>query len=333
MALTVLTDVIVPSVFANYVQNLTSQRSAFVQSGVLAGSPAFDALLAGGGRTFDLPYFNDLDDTESGVSADTGAAATPGNITASKEVAIRLSRNRSWGSADLVAELAGADPMIAIANRVADYWVRQLQRIVIAAVQGVVADNVANDAGDMVKNVAIGASGTPTAANKFSTEAFMDTVQTMGDAGENLVAVAMHSVVYTQANKNNLIDFIPDSEGRPVRSFLGRRVIVDDGLPVVTNGSNLEYSTYLFGLGALARGVGQPRVPVEPERSALARNGGGEETLTSRVTWLVHPRGTKFLSGSMAGQSPANTELKAAANWDRVFERKLVRLAELRTNG
>jgi hypothetical protein len=32
--------------------------------------------------------------------------------------------------------------------------------------------------------------------------------------------------------KNNLIDFIPDAEGHiNIPTFLGRRVIVDDGMP------------------------------------------------------------------------------------------------------
>jgi hypothetical protein len=343
MALTQITNVVVPSVFTPYVQLLTAQKSAFVRSGIIEMNPLFDDLLVGGGRTFNLPYWQDLDDTESNVSGDTEADeiaggtadSTPGNIVANDEISIRHSRNRSWASADLAGALAGSDPQEAIASRVADYWVRQQQLMLVNSVRGVIADNEANDSGDMVNDIALGIAGTPTEANLFSPEEFLDTAQTMGDFSDSLVAVAVHSVVYTRMQKLNLIDFIPDSEGRvTIPTYLGRRVIVDDGLPALTVSGNVEYSTYLFGAGAFALGVGTPKVPTAVHREELAGNGGGEEILTNRAELILHPRGFEWLSGSMAGQSPTNTELRAAANWSRVFpERKLVRIAELRTNG
>lgn len=343
MALTQIADVVVPEVFTGYVQLLTAQRSAFVQSGVIETSPMLDALLAGGGRTFNLPHFKDLDDTEANVSADQAADvqsggandATPIKTTTGQEIAQRHNRNQSWSSADLAAALAGADPMESIASRVADYWVRQQQRYLISSLQGVFADNIANDTGDMVNSIVIGGPGTVTDAHLFSADAFIDTAQTSGDFAEDLVAVAVHSVVFSRMQKLNLIDFIPDSEGRiQIPFYLGRRVIVDDGLPVVDDGNgHFEYSSYLFGTGSVAAGVGSPRVPTEVHREPLAGQGGGQEVLTSRVEWILHPRGTAWLGASQAGESPTIAEMQLAANWDRRFERKLLRIAELRTNG
>ncbi len=337
MALTQITDVIVPEVFSDYVQLLSTVRSDFVQSGVIENSELMNDFLSGGGTTTNIPHFNDLDSTESNVSSDEpvgGNDSTPLKTTTGKEIAIRLSRNQSWSSADLAAQLAGADPMESIASRVATYWTRQSQLILIKSIQGVLADNLANDAGDMRNDIALAAGGTPTAANLFSAEAFIDTIQTMGDMGEELVAVSMHSVVFRRMQKNNLIDFIPDSEGViRIPTFLGRRVIVDDGMPAVANTGNIDYSSFLFGAGSVVSGVGQARVPAEVEREAKAGNGGGQEILHSRVEWLYHPRGVKFLEAGIAGNSPTFAELAAAAQWDRVFDRRLVRIAELVTNG
>jgi len=332
MAATVISDVIVPSVFAPYVQLLTSQRSAFVRSGVLVMDPRVDELLVGGGRTFDMPFFNDLVQTESNVSSDTGTA-TPLNITTGREIAIRHNRNQVWGSFDLAAALAGADPLEAIASRVATYWILQQQAMVIRSIRGLIADNIAADAGDMVRNVTAGA-GAVSDANRFSADEFINAVQTMGDRGENLSAVAVHSVVYRRMQKLDLIDFIVDSlGGKRIPVYQGREVIVDDSLPVVANGANFEFSTYLFARGALAGGVGAPKVPVEVERQPLAGLGGGSENLHSRVEWAIHPVGFAWISGSMAGQSPTFAELILAANWDRRVDRKLAGIAELRTNG
>lgn len=347
MALTQITDVVVPRVFTPYMQLLSVENSAFVQSGVAQLDPEFDSLLSGGGRTFDLPFYNDLSDNESRVSGDAvadvqvrpfpnpGNDSSPDKITTGQEVAIRHSRNRSWSSADLTGQLSGDDPQGAIASRVAAYWTRQYQRLVIASIRGVIADNIANDGGDMVTNIST--AGAVTDANRFSAEAFIDAVQTMGDQGESLVAIAVHSIVYRRMQKLNLIDFIPDARGEVnIPFFLGRRVIVDDGLPTFLVGANPTFSCYLFGTGAIALAVGSPKVPTEVEREPAAGNGGGQEVLYSRQELLVHPRGFAWQSAApganMAGQSPTNAELALAANWDRRFARKLIRLAELRVN-
>ena len=339
MALVDVAAVIVPSEFTAYTQQLTATKSNFIQSGVMATNDLFDQLLAGGGTTFNLPFWNDLADTEANVSTDVVADviggtlstgdAVPLAITTGKEIAIRMSRNQSWSAADLAGDLAGSDPMEAIAQRVSAYWARQIQLSVLAVIKGVLAENVANDSGDMVND--IHTAGSVTDANRFSAEAMLDAIQTMGDSGEDLAAVAVHSIVYRRMQKLNLIDYIPDSQGVVnIPVYLGRRVIVDDALVGVTD-TNATYVTYLFGAGALAFGQGSARVPTEVSRYALAGAGGGQEVLTSRVEQLIHPRGFKFI-GSPTDDSPTNTEFATSTSWDRVFARKKCRIAMLRTN-
>lgn len=337
MAATRLSDLVIPEVFLPYVQVLSAEKSAFRNSGVLVDSPVLNALLAGGANTFNVPHFRDLAQTEANISSDNPASsATPLNITTGQEIAQRHNRNQVWSSMDLNAALAGADPLEAIASLVATYWVRQEERMLIAAIQGLIADNIANDSGDMVNSIVIGGAGSLTSANLFSAEAFIDAQQTMGDSQGALGVVSMHSVVYTRAKKNNLIDFIPDSRGEvDIPFFQGLRVVVDDNHPVVDDGnSHYEYSTYLFGVGAIARGDSAPLNPVATQREELAGDGGGQEFLINRVQWAHHPVGFAWLAASQAGQSPTNAELAAAANWDRRYpERKQIKIAELRTNG
>src|SRR5690606_23671402 len=172
------------------------------------------------------------------------------------QIAIRLDRNQSWRYADLAAMLAGSDPAGVVARRVAPYWTRRLQDIVIATVKGIIADNIANDNGDMIHNVARPDAGDPGDEHLFSAEAFIQAKHTMGDAASRLTAIAMHSDVYAQLETNDLIDFIPDSQGAPVASYRGLRVIVDDGLAPTLNATSglLEYDSILFGAGAFARG-------------------------------------------------------------------------------
>jgi hypothetical protein len=342
MALVQITDVVVPARFAAYVQVLTAQKSALIASGVVAVDAFLAGLLAGGGATFNLPFWNDLADTEANTSGDekadySGAAvnspltdAVPLALTTGREIAVRVNRNQNWSAADLSGALAGSDPMDAIANRVADYWVRQDQRLFIAATQGVIADNIANDSGDMIENIAT--SGSVTDANRFSAEAFIDAQQTMGDRGSDLTAVVCHSIVEARMKKLNLIDYIPDSNGVVnIPTYQGKRLIVDDGMPVFNTGSNPSTSIWLFGASAFGMGEGSPRVPSAVSRYELAGKGGGQEVLTSRREFILHPRGFAFV-GSPAGESPTNTEFATATSWDRRVERKLIRFAELRVN-
>ncbi len=344
MALVQISDIIVPEIFAGYVVVESTALSAFVQSGVIVDDPALSAFLAGGGRNFDLPFWNDVADTLANISTDvafdySGASppnADPESITTGQQIVQRHNRNQAWSAADLTSALAGSDPISVITALVAGYWMRQEQLQLIASVQGLIADSVANDASDMVNVISLPAGGTPDATNLFSAEAVIDTVQTMGDHGANLAAISMHSVVFTRAKKNNLIDFIPDSENTAAAAipfYNGMRVIVDDGMPAVANTGNVDYSTYLFGAGAVRRGVGSPRVPAEVERQALAGQGGGQEFLISRIESALHPTGTQWTASSMALESPTNAELALAANWDKVVDRKLITIAELRTNG
>jgi hypothetical protein len=102
---------------------------------------------------------------------------------------------------------------------------------------------------------------------------------------------------------------------------MGKRVTIDDGLPIV---STTNYTTYLFGAGAIGYGEGAPPVPTETDRDSLA----GEDYLITRKHFLLHPRGVKWNEASVAGDSPTNAELATAANWTRVYENKNIRIVK-----
>lgn len=340
MAITAVTNVVVPSIFTPYVQQLTEEKTRLINAGVLVRDSMIDNMLAGGGLTFNVPSWKDLLNDDENVSTDTtydydgGDNSAPKNTSTSQEIAVRLSRNQSWSTADLAQALAGSDPMASIADRVANYWARRLQAAFVATVTGVFADNAAAPAGtehtqnDMTNDIS-GSSFIDGVTN-FSAEAFLDAAVTMGDSMEDLVAVMVHSVVYNRMQKNNLIDFVPDSQGAVnIPTFLGRRVIVDDTMPVSAN----VYNTWLFGAGSVRLGIGSPRVPTEIDREPSAGNGGGQEILYSRVEWSLHPVGHKY-AGTAPSGGPTNAatsnNLAHSGSWQRVFaQRKQIKIARL----
>ncbi len=338
--ITKLADVIVPEVFSPCTQQMTQEKSRLIRSGAIVMDGALNAALAGGGLTFNEPSFKDLDNDAENVSSDDNTtSSTPNKIGTATEIQVRLSRNNSWSSMDLTGDLAGEDPMNAISNRVSDYWVRRVQAAFVATLTGVFADNDAapggsdtHTAGDMTHDVsgAVFAEG----ITNFTAEAFIDATATMGDSMGNLTMVMMHSLVYARAQKNNLIDFVSDSvNGNAVSipTFLGREVIVDDG---VTQAAGV-FNTWLFGAGAIRMGMGSPKVPTEVDRAPAAGNGGGQEVLYNRVEWIIHPVGHAYV-GTPANGGPSNAStsnnLANAASWSRRFpERKQINIARLIT--
>ena len=277
-----------------------------------------------------------MDNTEANIASDDPAVeSTPRNIGAGKDIARRQYKTQSWSWADLTGILAGDDPARRVADRVAPYWERQFQRTLVNTLTGVFADNDANDSGDMINDIGTDAGGAPAATELVSAEAILDTKQTMGDAGEALSTIIMHSVVRTRLDKLNLIDFIPDSQGViKYPTYLGYRVIVDDSVRAVTGANRTKYWTYLCGPNLLGWAEVPAKNAVATDRDEQKGNGAGIETLYTRRQFVMHPYGIKFTDSSVAGEFPTHAELAAAGNWDRVYaERKQIPLAALVTNG
>ena len=356
---TTIADVIVPEIFTPYTQQLTMEKTAIIQSGIAARDDFLDNLLAGGGLTFTVPSWQDIGDPAENVSSDdANTDSTPNTTQTSGEVAVRLSRNSSWSTMRLATALAGADPMQSIASRVSDYWVRRLQRAFVAVANGVFTTNELSDPtlgrsgrtglsaaygaqADLTNSIA--ASAYSAGVTDFQAESFIDTATLLGDAAEDVTAVFMHSIVYSKAQKNNLIDFIPDAEGHiNIPVFLGRRVIVDDSMPnpagdtannANTGGGSGLYHTWLVGPASFRLGVGTPVVPTEVFRYPSRGNGAGSDVLFNRVEWAIHPVGHAWVGSSPVYEGgPTNGQLSASGSFVRVFpERKQIKLARLIT--
>lgn len=334
-----IADVVVPARFTPYAQQITQEKSRLVQSGAVVTDASLAALLAGGGLTFNEPSFRDLDNDAENVSSDDPTVqSTPKKIGTATEIQVRLSRNQSWSSMDLVEALAGEDPMAAIGNRVGAYWARRLQAFFVATMKGVFADNAAAPTGgdthainDMTRDLSTLNNGNfQDGVTNFGGKSFIQATLTMGDSMGDLTLVMMHSIVYATALTNNLIQFKTASDNTgaiEVPTYLGREVVIDDGMPF--NGGVFE--TWLFGRGALRWGAGSPKVPTETDRKPENGNGAGQEILYNRVEWTLHPVGHAYVGTTPAG-GPTNADLSNAASWRRVFsERKQIKIARLIT--
>lgn len=334
MATVQIQDIYNPLTFSRREQQSQIELNKFISSGILVQDPSVQNQISQGGNIGEITNFAPLGTPEPNYSNDVPADKSTANKVTSNKMVFRLaSQNQSWSTMDLARDLALDDPAGAITGRVGEYWATTNERRLIRSTLGILADNVANDSGDMLKSVATDAAGAVTDAERISAEVVLDAKQTMGDHASKLKAIAMHSVVFTRLQKQNLIVYIPNARGEVViPTYLGYTVVVDDSMPAVAGANRVTYTCVLFGAGAVLDATGMVQTPSEMERDAKAGNGGGEETLHSRRSDLIHPIGFSFTSSSVAGQSATLAELQAAANWDRVWERKNVPLAFIQVN-
>lgn len=345
MAITTIGDIVTGNepVILSYMTEEPVEKTAFFQSGIITPTPYATQIANGPSNIANLPYWKSIDTSiEPNYSNDVYQdIATPRNVQTGDMLVRMAYLNEGFGQADLTVELTSQNPLRSVAARLDNFWERQAQRRLLATALGLYNDNVAatdafHEQNDMVIDVS--------ATLGFDAGAFIDATQTMGDAlmgatGDVLGAIAMHSFVYAQARKQQLIDFVRDADNNTMfATYQGYRVIVDDSMTVVGTGNDRKFISIIFGQGAIGYGEGSPTVPLEYDRKAERGNGGGVEVLWTRKTWLLHPLGYSFTSAVITGngsetvpRSASWQDLANASNWNRVMERKHVPIAFLVT--
>lgn len=324
---TTLQDVIVPELFNPYVVKRSMELSALVNSGIVANNEEFDKLASQAAPTINMPFFEDL--TGESEQVIEGKDLESSKITSNKDVAAIIRRAKMWSSTDLSAALAGTDPMKAIGDLVATFWARDMQKELVAVLNGIfgtipagTGEGAAPAETRLSSNLLDISTKSGNAAN-WSGTAFIDAEQLLGDAKAQLTAVCMHSATEAHLKKQNLIDTVQPSNDVAFGTYQGKRVIVDDGCPADKG----VYTTYLFGAGAVALGNGNPEgfVPTETDRDK--KKGSGVNYLINRRTNILHPRGIAFTNQNVAKtEGPSREELRDAVNWKPVYEPKQIRI-------
>ena len=312
---TTLQDVIVPELFTPYVLNRTMELSALFNSGIVTNNAEFDALASQASPLVTMPFFEDLTDNK---------------ITSNKDVAAVIRRAKMWSATDLSAALAGADPMKAIGDLVAQFWARDMQKELVAILNGVFGTipevkEPQKAAETRLASNLLDISGNSGAAANWSGSAFIDAEQKLGDAKAQLTGICMHSATEAYLKKQNLIETVQPSNDVAFGTYQGKRVIIDDGCPY--DSKTKAYTTYLFGNGAVALGNGNPVGFVPTETDRAKRKGSGVDYLINRRTTILHPRGVAFTNANVAKtEGPSRVELADPTNWNPVYEPKQIRI-------
>jgi hypothetical protein len=214
---TLRSDIIVPEIFTPYLIEATTQRDAFLSSGVVQPMAELDA--SEGGDFINVPFFSANLSGDFEVLTDS-SSLTPGKITANKQVGVILHRGRAFESRDLAALAAGADPMAAIATKVASYVANQRQKDLLKCLEGVFGGLTSNTGAAFID-----LSFDKTGQTALGPRQVAKARALLGDQGDKLTAVAMHSAVYYDLVERKAIDYITNTEARLSTSATGASTI------------------------------------------------------------------------------------------------------------
>ena len=93
-------------------------------------------------------------------------------------------------------------------------------------------------------------------------------------------------------------------------------IVVGDVTNTTPKAEAIEYTTYVFGDGAIEYTNCGAKVPYEMARDP--KTNGGQDTLYSRQRKCFAPYGISFTKNTMSSLSPTDTELENGANWELV---------------
>lgn len=325
MAATDTADLVIPEIYSRYLTEEQIYTTSFYRSGLIQRSPLIDQSIAGGGQTFNVPFFQRL--SAGATAIQNGTDLTAAEQTADKQVGIRIVEGRNDAFEELAGHLAGEDLQANIQNQLGHVWELEQQATLSNIVTGVVADNIANDSGDLVNDIST--TGTVADANKISSSAVIGAYSKKGDKSRADIIV-MHSVPYYKLVEDNLIDFAPTNvQDIGFGTYLNMTVVVSDEVPTPV-ATNQQYYTILASRGAFGYGESSNNIT----NFELDRDGskGLTEVITRRA-YNIHPMGWAWQGASLAGQTPTRAELATVTNWSRVFDKKNAGFTVLITNG
>ena len=246
---------------------------------------------------------------------------------------------KGWTARDFVNDVHKADPMGHIASRVAKYWNKYRQGMIINVLNGVFGISGDAELANHIYNIATTGS-TVADANLIGATTLNDAItKALGDNKAEFSLVVMHSNVAKRLENLQLLEYrkYTDASGiqreMGIADYNGKTVIIDDSMPVADSASatgEKEYTTYVLGAGSILLGKGKQSYPAEVVREA-SKN-GGQDTLITRITEAIQPNGFSF-EPSTKKLNYADNEIGAAASWVRKMPSKSIAMAKIVTNG
>jgi hypothetical protein len=350
---TFLSNLVTRPEFLQYTAEGIFEQSKWVQSGIVQRNAALDA--RAGGTRVRVPFFDPIAPTETQILSTSGwngglGYLTAQNVTADEQIMTILHRGFAYAADDLSKLGSGADPLAHVRNQLTAA-INKLKTATLAAQllglfggisgAGVLGPNQTN------KTFA-GVPGSMTEANFLNVANVVAAKALLGERGDNLDSIAMHSNVAYYLQQVGMLTFSTSALSAggsvvwggggvgvtqtEVATFAGLRVVIDDQLVALTGGTSThakKYPVYLFQSGVVSEGI-QQDLRLAADRNILSM----QDILAVDYHYGYHVTGTKW---NVAGDNPTNAattgNLADTASWSLVYSTtKQVPIARLLVN-
>lgn len=312
-----------PTVFEKYRKKIPSvKENSLIKNGLLNPVTNTRARLSDevGGNYFIEPIKGLLDGDVLNYDGVVNMTATSRDTF--EQGKIIVGRMKAWTEKDFSTELTGEDWIKGIASEVNEYYDGVDQNTLLAILEGIFA---MNDGSGFVNAHTTDISSDN--ENVVSAVTLNNAIQKASGDKKKLFRVAiMHSMVATNLENLNLLDYLKYTDSQGVQRDLGlatwngRLVIIDDEMPtrVVGEGDKAytTYTTYVMGEKFFDYDNVGVRVPNEMGRDP--KTNGGLDTLYTRQRKLFVPKWISFKKAQMASNSPTDAELADGRNWEVV---------------
>ena len=130
MAETHLSDMIIPTVFDNWVQNNSVKTNNFINSGILTPDKDMGDKLMQPGTKMTIPYINDLDGDANNWTDDTDIPVD--NLTSGTQLGMKFYQSKAFGETDISRIISGAPIQEQIGSRFSNFWNNCDQQMLLA---------------------------------------------------------------------------------------------------------------------------------------------------------------------------------------------------------
>lgn len=203
--------------------------NAMVQCGALVNDAYIADLIAGGGNVYTMPFYGALaDDNDQNYDGQTDIQLS--TMGATQQTGVVYGRAKGWFADDFVADFTAANPMAAIAARVAKYWQNKKQARFIGIANAVLGISAMSS---HVKTL-----------NTLGVTTISDTAQEIWGEHKGMASMAvMHSAIAQLYEDMERVEYLkytdPNGVTRelPIYQVNGLLAIIDDGVPKGTTGA------------------------------------------------------------------------------------------------
>ncbi len=308
--------------FGRYIENLPkAKKSELIKSEVLKGNNEIKrAFNSQGGTGYAiLPMYGRIegDATNYDGVSDIEPKATK---TFERGVVV-VGRANAWIEDDFSEDITGGVSFMSnVARQVGEYFDEVDQDTLINILKGIFEMTGAKNK-EFVDNHTYDITAEP--ESEIGVTTLNNAIQkACGDNKSKFAIVIMHSVVATNLENLNLLNYIKYTDVNGMQRDLGlgtlngKVVLIDDSMPIEASDDGNKYTTYVLGKGAIDFEDIGAKVPYEIYRDP--RSNGGQSTLYARTRKCFAPFGISYTKASQATLSPTNEELANGRNWSLV---------------